>query len=543
MKQKLHPLCVVLLALVLCNTPLFAHDFEVGGMYYHIMSDTDKTVEVTYRGSKYNSYTNEYSGTVTIPESVTYSGSTYSVTSIGEFAFNDCSSLTSVEIPNSVTSIGSMAFYRCSSLTSVVIPNSVTSIGKAAFSGCYSLTSVEIPNSVTSIGSSAFGYCSSLISVEIPNSVTSIGDAAFSDCSNLTSITVAEDNTTYDSRNNCNAIIETKTNTLIAGCYKTTIPNSVTSIGDYAFSNCPNLTSVVIPNSVTSIGISAFSGCSGLTSVEIPNSVTNIGEAAFRGCSGLTSVVIPNSVTSIGDYAFFYCSSLTSVEIPNSVTSIGDYAFAHCSGLTSVEIPNSVTNIGEAAFSDCSSLTSIAVAEGNQTYDSRNNCNAIIETKTNTLIVGCYKTTIPNSVTSIGIYAFQFCSSLTSVEIPNSVTSIGFYAFYGCFSLTSVEIPNSVTSIGEAAFYGCFDLKTVTVGCSWKTNPHYYFGENVTVNATLHSYENGVCTVCGEEETTGIDGITNNAHQRSATFDLHGRRVNKAGKGLYIINGKKVMIK
>ena len=435
----------LLLAVIglLCSVSVSAEDFEVEGIYYNITSSTDMTVEVTCRGNYSYSYENEYSATVTIPELVTYNGNTYSVTSIGDAAFSDCSGL-----------------------TSVVIGNSVTSIGWYAFAYCSGLTSVEIPNSVTSIGWSAFEYCSSLTSVEIPNSVTSIGNYAFRGCSGLTSVV---------------------------------IPNSVTSIGSSAFSGCSGLTSVEIPNSVTSIRQLAFSGCSGLTSVVIPNSVTSIGECAFELCSGLTSVVIGNSVTSIGDHAFLYCDSLTSIAvaegnptydsrdncnaiietqtntlivgcsetiIPNSVTSIGDYAFYFCYSLTSVEIPNSVTSIGVCAFSFCDRLTSIAVAEGNPTYDSRDNCNAIIETQTNTLIVGCSETTISNSVTSIGDYAFSGCSGLTSVEIPNSVTSIGEGAFYRCSSLTSAEIPNSVTSIGDDAFSGCSGLTSVVIGNS-----------------------------------------------------------------------------
>ena len=252
---------------------------------------------------------------------------------------------------------------------------------------------MAIPNSVTNIGELAFCRCAALTSVAIPNSVTSIGESAFAGCSLLTSIIVAEDNSTFDSRDNCNAIIETQTNTLIAGCSNTTIPNSVTSIGTHAFSRCSNL----------------------------------------------TSVAIPNSVTSIGDYAFYECSSLTAVEIGNSVTSIENHA-----------------------FSGCSSLTSIVVAEDNPIYDSRDNCNAIIETQTNTLIRGCSETTIPNSVTSIGKNAFTFCDALIRISIPNNVTSIGNYAFGGCDSLTAVEIPNSVTTIGGEAFRGCYSLTSIT---------------------------------------------------------------------------------
>ena len=334
-------------------------------------------------------------------------------------------SIKTVIIEDGVTSIGSYAFYNCTGLTSIEIPNSVTSIGEYAFSGCKSLTSITIPNSVTSIGYFAFSYCSSLTSLTIPNSVTSIGIRAFDSCSSLTSIT---------------------------------IPNSVTTIGDGAFDGCSSLTSITIPNSVTSIGYQAFYNCSSLTSITIPNSVTSIGDWAFSGCSKLTSITvdsenpnycdidgvlfnknkttlirypegksatsytIPNSVTSIGWSAFAGCSSLTSITIPNSVTSIGDNAFAGCSSLTSITIPNSVTSIGNNAFYNCTGLTSV---------------------------------TIPNSVTTIGEGAFYYCSTLTSITIPNSVTSIGDWAFSGCSSLTSItcEAVVSPTLGGNEVFY------------------------------------------------------------------------------------------
>jgi len=385
------------------------------------------------------------------------------VTSIGRFAFSGCSGLTSVTIGNSVTSIGDYAFDGCTGLTSVTIPNSVTSIGDYAFRGCSSLTSVRIGNSVTSIGFYAFRDCTGLTSVTVNSNsvirnnlqnifgpqvtqyiigsdITSIPNTISKGYSNLTSIVVESGNSTYDSRNDCNAIIETATNSLISGCKNTVIPNSVTSIGNNAFYGCSGLTSLTIPNSVTSIGESAFENCSGLTSVTIPNSVTNIGGGAFRGCSGLTSVTIPNSVTSIGYQAFYDCTGLTSVTIPNSVTSIGGSAFSRCSGLTSVEIPNSVTSIGDNAFYYCTGLTSV---------------------------------TIPNSVTSIGGWAFSYCSGLTSVTIPNSVTSIGDGAFRDCRGLASVTIPNSVTRIGSDAFRDCTGLTSVT--CLAPTPPTCLF--------------------------------------------------------------------
>ena len=215
---------------------------------------------------------------------------------------------------------------------------------------------------VTSIGDEAFRGRKTITSITIPNSVTSIGRDAFLGCSKLKSIVVESGNTIYDSRENCNAIIETATNTLITGCQNTIIPNSVTSIGKCAFWNCFSLTSITIPNSVTSIGWEAFNNCSSLTSITIPNSVTFIGGFAFAGCSSLTSITIPNSVTWIGSGAFFYCRSLTSITIPNSVTGIGDEAFEDCSSLTSITIPNSVTSIGWHAFSNCKSLTTFNYA-------------------------------------------------------------------------------------------------------------------------------------------------------------------------------------
>ena len=379
MKAKLFTL---FLALVASAGTIFAWDYEyvqIGDLYYNLDA-ANQTAEVTSQLS----WSDNYSGltAATIPASVTYNSVSYSVTSIGNYAFEDCTGLTSVTIPNSVTSIGYGAFYGCSGLTSVTIPNSVTSIGYDTFYGCSSLTSVTIPNSVTSIGEGAFCYCtgltsitipnsvisigerafsscSSLTSITIPNSVISIGERAFSSCSSLTSIVVENENMIYDSRNNCNAIINTATNTLIAGSKNTIIPNSVTSIGEGAFCYCTGLTSITIPNSVTSIGNDAFEGCTGLTSVTIPNSVTSIGEWAFYGCSSLTSIEIPNSVTSIGDRAFRGCTGLTSVTIGNSVTSIGEYAFYGCSGLTSVTLGTSVKVIEERAFDGCTAIETI----------------------------------------------------------------------------------------------------------------------------------------------------------------------------------------
>ena len=372
-----------------------------------------------------------------------------------------------------VTSIGNQAFGGCTQLTSIEIPNSVTSIGNHAFSECSGLTSVKIPNSVTSIETSAFYYCIGLTSITIPSSVKIIGIGAFRNCSSLILLSVEAGNTVYDSRNNCNAIIETSTNTLISGCQNTIIPNNVTSIGPYAFADCTNLTSITIPNSVTSIGYNAFLQCTGLTFVTIPNNVVSIGNRAFMAaynlkfikCNSTTPPTIGDSsfefvpiyvptesveiykntwavyaevINGMPDYILFlndntivatsdieqdiptYRDMVVGVFINDSVTSIGNHAFESCSSLTSVTIPNSVTSIGNSAFRECTGLTSV---------------------------------TIPNSVTSIGDDAFESCSSLTSVTIPNSVTSIGNHAFRNCYELVSVTLHNSITAIGEYTFY------------------------------------------------------------------------------------------
>ena len=450
-----------------------------GYLSYRIYQKPDETKYVEITECDYDA-----KGAVEIPTKI----KNIAVTSIGNGAFNERTKLTNIEIPSSVTSIGERAFMGCSGLTGIEIPSSVTSIGEKAFMGCSGLTGIKIPAGVTSIGSSAFYGCSRLTSIEIPAGVTSIGYGAFYGCSGLTSINVEAGNVSYDSRDNCNAIIEKATNTLIQGCNNTKIPSGVTKIGSFAFDGCSGLTSIEIPVGVTEIGSFAFDDCSGLTGIKIPSSVTSIGNSAFYGCSGLTSIVVEadNTVYDSRDDCNAIIKKETNTlihgckntKIPSSVTRIGERAFWDCSELTSIEIPSSVTRIGYGAFDGCSGLTSITVEAGNAMYDSRDNSNALIETKTNTLILGCKSTKIPSSVTSIGSAAFQFCEGLTSITIPEGVTSIGESAFEGCSGLTSIEIPSSVTSIGNYAFVDCIGLKDV-----------YYTGTQEQWNAI--SFGNG----------------------------------------------------
>ena len=416
-----------------------AYDFMVDGIAYNFNSD-GKSVTVTHNSQGLpilDCYSN-YTGSISIPVTVTYEGTTYSVTSIDMMAFSRCTGLTSVTIPNSIKQIEQGAFKGCSGLTEVTIPKSVTLLYAQAFADCSKLTTVNfnaencshsdivyddgndeypsifagcplknlnIGDSVTKIPAYLADGQSGLTSVTIPNSVTSIGYHAFEGCSGLTSIVVASGNRNYDSRNNCNAIIETESNTLIQGCNNT-----------------------VIPESVTSIGGKAFYGCRGLTSVTIPKSVTEIGNDAFRGCSGLTSIV---------------------------------------------------------------------VASGNRNYDSRNNCNAIIETTSNRLIIGCNNTVIPESVTRIGCSAFIGCSQMTEITIPSSVSVIEFEAgwdydsgpesfyrscqpFDGCTGLKKVnydaircELVNDMPR-GDEDYLPLFgsNLNTLNIGSSVQAIPN-----------------------------------------------------------------------
>jgi hypothetical protein len=476
------------------------------------------------------------------------------VISIGDQAFEGCTSLTSITIPDSVTSIGNYAFIGCSNLTSITIPDSVTSIGRGAFYNCTSLTSITIPDNVTSIEIQTFSGCTSLTSITIPDSVTSIGRQAFQNCTSLTKIEVGVGNVNYTDVNGVlfnkkKTVLHTYPEGKIGDNY--TILDGVTSIGDKAFAYCTILTNITIPDSVTSIGRGAFLRCNNLTSITIPDSVTSIGDYAFRDCTSLTSItigkgvtsigddafdtctilanitfmgaaptvgseafkdvadgaaayvtiealssfdasgadwygltvdtiltwtttneevtitdcktsaagelVIPdtiegNPVTSIGNEAFYSCTNLTGIAIPDGVTSIGKNAFFGCTSLTSVTIGNGVTSIGDYAFQNCTSLTSITIGNGVTSIGiaAFNACTSLTSI------------TIPDGVNSIGEWAFERCTSLTSITIPDSVTSIGRQAFLFCTSLTSITIPDGVTTIGFGVFYGCTSLTSIT---------------------------------------------------------------------------------
>ncbi len=396
-----------------------------------------------------------------------------SVTSIGEGAFKNCSKLASLEIPSGVTGIGASAFCNCSVLAAVNIPNGVTSIEKSTFAGCSALTSIDIPSGVTNIGEDAFSSCSALTAVTIPNGVTSIEKSTFYGCNALTSVTIPNSVTSIGA-------------SAFYSCYNLAsieIPSGVTSIGGSAFSGCSALTSVEIPSGVTSIGSSVFHGCKGLTSITIPNTVTSIEYAAFESCKGLTSVTIPNSVTSLGKQAFQECTALTSVTIGDGVTSIEDFAFYKCSALTTATIGKSVTNIGYYAFHSCEKLSEVNIPDS-------------VTTIGNSAFYGCHLSavTLPKSLTTLGNSVFVNSilktidvdpenPNFSSVDgvvfnkdqtvllvyptnkgvytIPNSVISIGDYAF-AYSAIKTLTIHSNLLEIGNYAFCNCGVLDLIT---------------------------------------------------------------------------------
>lgn len=429
MKHALQSLFLTAL-LLFVGQSLSAYSFVVDGIYYEILNEEDHhyydlsheedpVVEVTYHPDGYY----DLSGEVVIPSEVTYEGKTYKVISIGESAFHGCYEMTSVAIPESVKYIGDNAFSYLDLLTSINIPEGVEYIGERAISGCRSLTQVTIPSTVKYIG------C-----------------ATICECVNLNSIVVKDGNTNYDSRDNCNAIIETATNTLITGCKNTIIPTSVTAIGSYA----------------------------------------------FDGQYDLTDITLPEGLISIGEDAFHFCS------------------------LTSLTIPSSVTDINPYSFLSCGQLKEIKVAAGNPKYDSRNDCNAIIETASNKLILGCETTVIPEDITAIGKKAFAF-TAFAGTTVPESVTSIEEMAFEGC-KMKQFTIPSGVTRISGYTFYAS-DLQSIEIPENVTYIGNFAFGTckltEITIPETVTKIGTDILYNCGKL-TSAV--ISNSISTLNSTF-------------------------
>lgn len=358
-----------------------------------------------------NAFSNSGLKSVTIPGSIA-GGMTY-VSSI----FEGCTGLTSAVLSPGITFIGEDLFRDCTSLATVSIPATVTDILSNAFSGCTSLKSANLPSGLTNICSNAF-YQTGLMSISIPASVKTIWGNAFNGCANLTSLTLS---------------------------------NGIASIRDNAFAGCTKLTGVTIPASLTTTGVGIFSGCSGMTGVTFSPGLTSIGTNMFENCEKLASVTFPSSVTNIGNKAFFGCGSLTSVSVPGTVKSIGGWVFENCTNLASVTLFYGIEIIGEGMFNGCPKLTTITLPESLTTFGG--------------LRGNIYITSLalPSSITSIGDYAFSYCTALQNITIPSSVTSIGEYAFQYCTALQAITVPGSVTTIGKRAFYNCDSLASINL--------------------------------------------------------------------------------
>ena len=445
------------------------------------------------------------------------------ITSIENYAFCQCWSITSLSVPESVTSIGTGAFRFCgdlkeiklpSNLTvlsdslfgadanleyitfgdaektdTVIIPETVQKIGNYVFMNCEKIKNINLPANLKSIGKTCFQGCISLTGLFIPQSVESIGGGIFGDCDALQSVEIEDENNNFIFKDGIlydvkNGILVSAVNSLIpekvivdectktidysafADCnnlYEIEIPQGVVNIGEKAFARLDNLKNIDIPDSVTNITTLAFYRCNGLVSVQVPGSVTAIKNGTFRECNNLKKVILNEGVTKIDGSAFIFCSSLEQIKLPQSLVSIGSGAFDNCTSLISVELPDNAI-ISSDTFKECKNLSDIVISDTNNNYIVK---NGILYNKNMTRIL-CYPAGIkdteffvPDTVKTIGDFAFYGTKALESINIPDSVTNIGTDAFGECSGLKEVVIPDSVTSMGEAVFYKCTSLEKV----------------------------------------------------------------------------------
>ena len=529
---------LLLFAAMCCMMVANAQQFtDANGIKYNVTSTENKTVEVIMRGDVIG--VDSYEGNIEIPATVANSSVTYNVTSIGKSAFENCENLGSVTLPEGLESIGISAFEGCSNLASINIPSSVTEIGVYAFSNCEKFSSVTLPDGLKTIGEGAFYYCEKLASITIPRSVTSIGECAFGDCPLLASISVDAGNTVYDSRNNCNAIIETATNTLISGCSNTVIPSTVTAIGDYAFYYCA-FTSINLPSSLESIGNYAFLECNELASIIIPGKVTSIGKGTFEYCENLVSVTLPNGLKSIGDYAFEYCSNLESINIPSSVTEIGKYEFYYCDKLSSVTVKwteaDKIPDINGDVFEYVDLSNATLYVPGNTTalYQAKDvwkEFTNIVEWK-NFTITKTDDTTIKQQVADGGAVTIDESNrNIKSLEVLEEVENVSvtytrnfanagkWQAWYVPFDVDVADMAQAGLDVAE--IYGILldndnnaviaflkmNAGTVKANTPYVVRPKKYCDVTVTTTSTLYQTNATQFAISSAKDTYTIGGI------------------------------------
>ena len=518
--------------LMLCATAASAHNFVVNGIYYNIIDATNKTVEVTYRGSSYYDWNDRYTGNVLIPEKVTYNGSTYRVVSIGRNAFISCIWLESIQLPNSIEIIGDNAFGGCTGLTSIEIPNSVIEIGRNAISSCYNLTVIEIPNSVTTIKDWAFAGCTALRSIKIPDSVTYIGSGIFDSCSSLENVEIDW--------------------------------NSVTYIGNSLFFGCTSLTSFEIPNTFTSINMSTFSNCSGLTNITIPNSVTSIGIYAFHKCTGLTSITIPNSVTSIEELAFMDCTGLTSITTLIPADKLGMTSYNAFDGIDKTKcvlyVPYGAKEAYAAKgpwreFENIIELERPTIKISINQYGSATYCSPYALDFSEVEGLKAYAATGYNKATQV--------VTLTRVQTTEAGVGLFLKGEPGEYVVPVIEYSNDYTL---NLLVGTLEQTTVNSTAGEMSNykftiadgdaaPMFYpFEDNTTFSAGKAylqiptawlpaTAQKSLNIRFDEGETTDIDELEGESGEVKTIYDLQGRVVENPTSGIYIIDGKKVLVK
>jgi len=478
-------------------------------------------------------------------------------------------------IPASVTALGTAAFAGCKNMVRVELPENLTVIGDQAFQSCEGLEGIELPHSLISIGSKAFSECHNIRELQIPQSVEHIGEQSLPPSVDML-LSVESGNPSYDSREDCNAVIETHTGRLIKGTNNSHIPSSIKSIGIAAFQSCTGLEKVNLPEGLTVIESMAFEGCKNLSQVSIPQSLITIGSGAF-GYTAITEIDLPDGLDCIDNYAFSSCRQLERVRIPKNLTQLGDGVFSGCSSLKEVNLPTQLTKVGSSMFSFCSSLIRMDIPAGVKeiAYQAFYQCSAL------------QSVNFPDGLETIGGSAFKLCNSLNQVILPNTVSSISSNAFDWCSSLNKVSLGSQLEKLGWEVFRGS-KIKEITLPATLRECGHYILSEckdleSITILATTppriesdwavmvprvkfdtatlyvpkgsgNAYRSAVewknfqniveKEMATEHQQNGIVPLSSHSVVRSAVSDLQGRRLTqKPQKGIYILNGRKRVVK